>query len=148
MGDDWRASLTNKHEIKGFKIEIQETISAEKKLKLKLTNHYIRYLGAYNRFYDANGNAMSVPEWQSDNFIANLMTSALNIQYDDLRFIGHIQPINNIMAIPIAADPGKLEVTIEFPQNAVSQHLRRWPVDGREHLAQDAHRRRNPDRRL
>jgi hypothetical protein len=122
-GDDWRASLTNTREINGFKIEIPETNSAEKKVKLKLTNFYIRYLGAYIRFYDADGNAMSVPEWRSDNFIANLITEVINIQYDDLRFIGQIQPINNIMAIPIAADPGKLEVTIEFPPDAVSASI-------------------------
>jgi hypothetical protein len=123
FGDDWRASLTNTREINGFKIEIQETVSGEKKLKLKLTNFYIRYLGAYIRFYDADGNAMSVPEWQSDNFLANIITEVMNIQYDDLRFIGHISPINNIFAIPIASDPGKLEVTVEFPQNAVSASI-------------------------
>lgn len=122
-GDDWRASLTNTREINGFKIEIQETNPAEKKVKLKLTNFYIRYLGAYIRFYDADGNAMSVPEWKSDNFLANIITEVMNIQYDDLRFIGHIAPINNIFAIPIASDPGKLEITIVFPQNAVSASI-------------------------
>ena len=120
FGEGWRASVTNTREINGFKVEIAEADPATKKLKLRLTNHYIRYLGAYVRFYDADGNAMNVPEWRGDDFVGNIISAVLDIQYDDLRFLGYIQPINNFMAIPIASDPGKLEVNVEFPPDAVS----------------------------
>lgn len=121
-GKGWRASLTNTGEINGFKVEIEQ-YPGQRVLKLTLTNFYIRYLGAYIRFYDANGSAMSLPAWKSDNFVANLMTQFIDIQYDDLRFIGLINPINNIMAIPIRLDPGKLVVVIMFPPNAVSASI-------------------------
>lgn len=120
-GDNWRATLTNLEPVHGLGAHIEIVDAAKKQIKITLSNTYIRYLGAYIRFYDASGSVIKVSDWKTDdNTIATIMTEVLDIQYDDLRFIGHIQPVNNVFAIPIIADPGKLEVTVTFPSNAVS----------------------------
>ncbi|AHF00151.1 hypothetical protein [Thioalkalivibrio paradoxus] len=123
-GDDWNATLQNSRVVHGMKTAMEVLDRDKRKVKLTLTNEYIRYLGAYIRFYDADGNAMKVPDWNADaGIITEVINEALDIQYDDLRFIGYIGPVNNVMAIPIVADPGKLEVTLTFPPDAVSASI-------------------------
>ena len=120
-GEAWNAALTNTGAVDGLQTQIDIVDSAKTQVKLTLRNTYIRYLGAYIRFYDASGNAMPVPTWRTDdNTVANIINDVLDIQYPDLRFIGHIQPVDNVFAIPIVADPGKLEVTVTFPERATS----------------------------
>ena len=94
--------------------------AGKKQIQVSFSNSYIRYLGAYIRFFDADGNAISVPNWKPDDAgIIDDIINALDIQYDDLRFLGYISPKNNVMAIPIPPD-GQLDVKVTFPANAVS----------------------------
>jgi hypothetical protein len=119
-GEDWRVALANTTTISGMYIDADVTDSANKKVKLTFSNIYIRYLGAYICFFDTNGDAMKVPDWKpDDNWVATVTTDILNNQYDDLRYLGHIGPVNNIFAIPIVGDPGKLTVTVTMPKGAV-----------------------------
>ena len=48
---------------------------------------------------------------------------ALDLNYDNMRFIGWMSPINTAFAIPISADPGQLVVKVTFPENAVSANI-------------------------
>jgi hypothetical protein len=61
--------------------------AANRQVRVDFSNQYIRYLAAYVRFFDADGNAISVPNWKPDGAgIVDDIVSALDIQYDDLRF--------------------------------------------------------------
>ena len=123
-GDAWNASLQNSGSVYGMTTTIEVLDRDKRQVKLTLTNEYIRYLGAYIRFYDAAGNTLKVPDWSADaGIITEVINAAIDVQYDDLRFIGYISPVNNVMAIPIVADPGKLEATITFPADAVSASI-------------------------
>lgn len=119
-GDNWNASISNTDYVSGLKTSISILNAANRQIQIDLSNQYIRYLGAYIRFFDADGNAISVPTWKPDDggFIDDII-NALDIQYDDMRFIGFISPKNNVMAIPIPPD-GELSVKVTFPANAVS----------------------------
>jgi hypothetical protein len=119
----WQPTLQNTDEVHGLTAQIQVLNADNNQLQLTLSNTYIRYLAAYIRFFDASSppNAISVPNWTPDDGgIASTVASAMDIEYDDLRFLGIISPVNNILAIPIVADPGVLQVNITFPPGAVS----------------------------
>jgi hypothetical protein len=119
----WQPTLQNTDEVHGLTAQIQVLNAANNQLQLTLSNTYIRYLAAYIRFFDASSppKAISVPNWTPDDGgIASTVASAMDIEYDDLRFLGIMSPVNNILAIPIVADPGVLQVNITFPPGAVS----------------------------
>lgn len=116
--DDWTPALQNTDDVSGLTASIEVLNAANSQLQLTLTNNYIRYLGAYIRFFDSGGNALSVPNWTPDGY-QDLIASLMDIQYDDLRYIGHMSPQNNFMAIP-CPPPGKLTVSITFPPLAAS----------------------------
>ncbi|MDD5266974.1 MAG: hypothetical protein PHO08_07580 [Methylococcales bacterium] len=118
-GDQWTAAISNTDYVSGLMTTISVVDSAKKQIQIDLSNQYIRYLGAYIRFFDAEGTIMSVPDWKPDDGgIVDDIINALDIQYDDMRFIGFISPKNNIMAIPIPPD-GQLSVKVTFPKGAV-----------------------------
>src|SRR4051794_7074265 len=116
--DDWQPALQNTDTQSGLTAQITVLNAAATQLQLTLTNDYIRYLGAYIRFFDAGGHAMSVPNWTPDGG-ADIATTIMDIQYDDLRYLGYLGPMNNIMAVPLPP-PGSLTVGITFPPHAVS----------------------------
>ena len=119
--DNWQAALGSTNTANGVQSTIQVLDSTKRQVQLTMNNSYIRYLGAYIRFFDADGNAISAPNWTIDDpGIIYSAVCGMDIQYDDLRYLGYMQPINNVMAIPIASDPGVLQVTFTFPENAVS----------------------------
>ena len=124
-GDDWNATLSNKGAVHGLTIDMKIVDAGKQQVKLTFKNTYLRYLGAYVRFYDADGKAMDVPDWKPDDeaIATTLIIDVLQNQYDDMRFLGYMQAVNNVMAVPIVSDPGELEVTITFPQDAVSASL-------------------------
>ncbi len=121
QADDWQATLGSTGTAYGLQTSIQVLDSARRQLRLTMSNTYVRYLGAYIRFFDAKGNAISVADWKIDNpdMTYNALRG-LNIDYDDLRWLGYIGPVNNVMAVPILSDPGVLQVTLTFPEDAVS----------------------------
>jgi len=123
-GDNWTAALSNTSTANGLETIIKVINSDTRQLQINMNNYYIRWLGAYIQFIDANGNAISTPNWQPDDggIVADVV-NALGLNYDNMRFIGWINPINTVMAIPIAADPGTLQVNVTFPANAVSANL-------------------------
>ncbi len=119
-GDDFSVQVANTTTVSGLSVEAAVVDAGKRQVKLTFKNIYIRYLGAYVRFFDANGVAMKVPSWKpDDNTVAVLTTEVLGNQYDDLRYLGHIGPVNNILAIPIIGDPGTLEVKVTMPAGAV-----------------------------
>jgi len=120
--ESWSASLAKTAPVHGLQMELEVVDATQRQIKLTLKNTYIRYLGAYIRFFDAEGNAMSVPDWKPDDggIIAGLITDVLDVQYDDLRFLGYVKPVDNVMAVPITSEPGELEVTLTLPDGAVS----------------------------
>jgi len=119
--DNWQAALGSTDTAHGLNAQIKVLDSTKRQIQLTMNNTYIRYLGAYIRFFDASGKAIKVPNWTIDDpgIIYNAVRE-LSIDYDDLRYLGYLQPVNNIMAIPIFSDPGVLQVNITFPANAVS----------------------------
>jgi hypothetical protein len=114
----WQPVLQNTDDVSGLTFQIQVLDASKNQLELTLSNNYIRYLGAYIRFFDASVNAMKVPNWTPDGG-GEPVASAMGIQYDDLRYIGHVGPQNNILAIPIPP-AGGLTAGITFPTGAVS----------------------------
>lgn len=116
------AKMANDKAISGFSASVTQVDPGSRKMVLKLENSYIRYLGAYIRFFDAEGN--TIKNWNDhDNTVAKMIRDVVDIDYDDLRFIGHIGPIATIMSIPIFSEPGELKVTIEFPEKAVRAQI-------------------------
>jgi hypothetical protein len=121
LGDGtWQAALANTGTVTGLTATISVLSASNRQISLTFNNTYIRYLAGYIQFLDASNNPVSVPSWSPDDpgIIYKAMTVG-DIQYDDLRFLGYIGPVDNVMAIPIAADPGVLQVNITFPPNAV-----------------------------
>lgn len=119
-GDNWTAALGSTNTAMGVTSTIQILDSTKRQIRLTMKNTYIRYLGAYIRFFDATGNAISLPGWQPDDTdLTYRGICDMGLQYEDVRFLGYIQPIDNFMAVPIYSDPGVLQVRITFPANAV-----------------------------
>ena len=118
-GDAWNAALANTSAISGFTAQIAVLDAAKKQLQVDLSNSYIRYLGAYIRFYDACGNPMSVPHWTPDDAgIVYDLAVDLGIQTDQVRYLGYLSPINSVLGVPIGPD-GTLSVKVTFPEGAV-----------------------------
>ena len=88
-GDQWNAAISNTDYVSGLMTSITIVDASQRQIQIDLSNQYIRYLGAYIRFFDADGNALSVPTWKPDDGgIVDEILDAMDIQYDDLRFIG------------------------------------------------------------
>jgi hypothetical protein len=115
--DNWSATLDVTNKVSGLLASVTVTNSATRQVKLHMENYYVRYLGAYIQFLDADGNIMSTPDWTPDAG-GSFFTSEL--QYDNFRGLGSIAPILAIMAIPVNADPGTMDATITFPDGAVA----------------------------
>ncbi|MES2932998.1 MAG: hypothetical protein V4805_05865 [Pseudomonadota bacterium] len=122
-GDAWNAALGSTGSAYGLNSTIKVLDASKRQVQLTMNNTYIRYLGGYIRFFDANDNALSVPKWKIDGEDSFTDPFFDAIQYDDLRYLGSIQPINTLLAIPIASDPGVLEVGITFPDKAVRAQI-------------------------
>jgi hypothetical protein len=116
--DNWQPALQNTDTQSGLSAQITVLNASTTQLQLTLTNNYIRYLGAYIRFFDSGTNAISVPKWTPDGG-ADIATTIMDIQYDDMRYLGYTGPMNNVMAVPFGP-PGTLTVGITFPPHAVS----------------------------
>jgi len=119
-GDNWNVAIANTGAVSGLTTTVKVLDAGKRQISISLANSYIRYLGAYIRFYDADGNPIKVPDWKPDDAgIIHDVVTAAGLQYDDIRFLGMLSPKNNVFAIPIPPD-GELSVQATFPANAVS----------------------------
>ncbi|BDV40332.1 hypothetical protein [Methylocystis bryophila] len=119
--DNWQAAVSNSAAISGCETSIAVVDSSKRQISIKMENSYIRYLTAYIRFYDANANPISVPSWKPDDagILYDAITELPNIQSDEVRYIGFLSPMNNVLAVPIGP-PGTASALVTFPENAVS----------------------------
>jgi len=121
-GDDWNAAVGNTG-VSGFNTTLTVADSGKQQVTVAMENNYIRYLTAYVRFYDAGGNAISLPNWTPDDAgITQELLADAGLQYDDVRVLGYLSPVNNVLGIPVGP-AGSLDVTFTFPQNAVSASI-------------------------
>lgn len=122
-GDNWQAAIANTSSISGCQTSITVLDAGKKRIKIDMANTYIRYLAAYIRFYDADGNAIKAPNWKPDDAgIVYDLVADMDLQYDDVRYLGYLSPMNNVMAIPVGP-AGDLSVTATLPANAVSASI-------------------------
>ena len=123
-GDNWTAALGNTNTANGLETSIKVVNSEKRQVQITMNNYYVRWLAAYIQFVDADGNTLKTPDWYPDDSgVVEDVINALKLDYDDMRFIGWINPIDTVFAIPVAADPGNLTVKITFPKGAVSANL-------------------------
>jgi hypothetical protein len=120
----WKAALANKESVHGWKTKIEVKDPTKRSLTVKMENTFIRYLGAYIRFYDINGKAIPVPGWHPyGRDFGDEVTATMDVQYDDLRYLGLLESVENVFGVPIVSMPGELEVDLDFPANAVSASI-------------------------
>lgn len=120
----WAVSLSNTNKVHGLQTSVQVTDGNTQTVKISMKNTFVRWLGVYIEFVDSNGKVMNVPAWQpNDNGIIQDIMSLLKLEYDNMRFIGWIAPVDTVFSIPIFADPGTFDVSITFPKGAVSANI-------------------------
>lgn len=118
--DQWTAAVTNTNKIDGLITTVEVTDSANMQVEITFENYYLRYLAAYIEFIDADGNVMSVPDWIPDGASHDW---GKPLEYDTLRWLGYMDPVLTISAIPVSSDPGTLTVSVTFPAGAVSANV-------------------------
>src|SRR3546814_17750463 len=55
----------------GLKVTLSDIDPANKRFTIKFSDNYIRYLGYYAIFYDAEGNKLSLKDWTPDGEDSN-----------------------------------------------------------------------------
>lgn len=118
--DQWSASVTNTDKVDGLTVAVTVTDAAAMQVEITFSNYYLRYLAAYIEFIDADGNVMNVPNWIPDG---NSHDWGKPLEYDNLRWLGYMNPVLTISAIPVNSDPGQLVVSVTFPEGAVSANV-------------------------
>ncbi|MCF6299919.1 MAG: hypothetical protein L3J52_02200 [Proteobacteria bacterium] len=123
-GDDWNVAIANTAEVNQLKFSVKVINAGKNQVEVTFNNSAFRYLGLYVTFYDAQGKAMSLPNWTpDDDGLANkLIVDAFDNQYDTMRFIGLVSPMNSVYAIPLPPT-GETSSTFTFPPGAVSASL-------------------------
>ena len=128
-GDDWTPALSVTGEQHGLTSSISNINQSKTQVTLNMKNHWVRWLGVYISFKDTNGNLIDIST--HDFGVESILDKAVE-QNNNYRFIGYLEPVNTILAIPISSDPGQLSngnnvsgdgVTITFPANAVSASI-------------------------
>lgn len=84
-------------------------------LRIRVTNEWLRFLGAYVEFHDAAGNAIEPPEWNSrlPGAVASLFDRHPTRRYLDL-----LSPIDTVFGIPLRAQTTVLNIPV--PVSAAS----------------------------
>lgn len=135
---DYRAALSIKNEQYGLKTKILDKgINSEGLpwVELKLSNYYLRHLGVYLVFYDADDNIIETPkEWFPEGQIADLLRMFFkDINIPDLRekfpslfkrrasYCGTLSPVTTFLGFPVRANPGKTKLKFTFPSNKVTK---------------------------
>ncbi len=133
---NWNASMTKSGFNDGMQSQLTLVNSSLKQVHINIQNSYIRYLGIYISFFDADGNVMDtsnvtldgVPnkKWWPNNedwsFMTSTTGSTLGLESNTMRFVDTVGPINTIMAVP--TDPkGETDIYITFPEGATSAKI-------------------------
>ncbi|MFB6455283.1 hypothetical protein ACE38W_08445 [Chitinophaga sp. Hz27] len=122
--DNWTAALSDTTETYGLQSSITVTDSTKRQVELTLKNYYIRCLGAYIQFVDADGNDMQTPVWfPDDDGYADTVVDGLGLNYDNLRFLGWVSAVETVYGVPVTGLPGELTIKITFPEGAVSARI-------------------------
>ncbi len=123
-GNDWSVAVANTSQVNQLLFSVKVVDAAKNQVEVTFNNYAYRYLGLYVTFYDANGNAMSLPNWtpDSDSIVNKLVVDAFNNQYDTMRYLGFISPMNSVYAVPLPPT-GEASSTFTFPPGAVSASL-------------------------
>jgi len=132
----WKATLSKEFAFQGVKSSITVEDAGKRRVRIQMTNTYVRYLAGYIQFFDADRKPLSVPSWQP---VAGLPTwievlekewDKLQFQTDSFRYLGAIDPIDTILAVPDFAFPGRLVgenkgygVEVDFPEHAASADI-------------------------
>ncbi len=117
----WTPTLSDDRRVHGLETSIHLVDATKRTVRIRMQNYFIRFLGAYIRFWDANGQAIAVPDWKPDSGSADVdVAREIDVEYQDMHYIGYLGPIDNIFAVPIDSEPGELNVDVSFPENAVS----------------------------
>lgn len=124
QGADWSVAVANTAPVNQLEFDVSVVDAAKNQVKVAFKNTAFRYLGLYVTFYDAQGAPMSLPNWTVDDqpLSTKIIIEAFDNQYDAMRFIGMISPMNSVYAIPLPP-PGETDATITFPPGAVSCSL-------------------------
>lgn len=122
--DYWTAALADTTETYGLQASIKVVDSGKRQIELTLDNYYIRCLGAYIQFLDADGNPMSTPNWYPDDGeLASEVMNAVKLDRDDMRYLGWVSAVDTIKGVIDTSVPGELVVKLTFPEGAVSANI-------------------------
>lgn len=115
-GDAWKATVDNVNIVHGMHVSVTVLDQTERRVRIRVENTYIRYLGAYIQFLDVDMQPMNTPTWRPDrgSFFNN------DMQYANFRGLGSVRPVTTVMSIPVVRDPGTLDVEVTFPEGAVA----------------------------
>ncbi len=114
--NNWQVALHRDDVVSGLWTRLSIVDAGRRRVRLSLRNNFLRYLGVYIRFRDAGGQPISLPGWRPDP--ATDLHDYEDHQEADVRYLGTIQPINTVLAVPIIGQEGGLEVEFEFPERA------------------------------
>jgi hypothetical protein len=117
--DAWNAAIANTGSM-GLTTKVTVIDASKQQIQIDMENSFIRYLGAYIRFYDACNNVLWLPDWKADDagIVHDVIANVLDQQYPETRFLGLLSPMNNVMAVPVGP-PGTLSAKVTFPPKAV-----------------------------
>ena len=132
QGDDWTPKLARTDTHDGMKCSITVHDADLRQIQVDVENSYVRYMGLYVSFFDAEGNRMDLSNvnyadrtnekwWPNESdwsFQTSNLGSTLGFEYDNYRYLATISPQNTLMAIPITP-PGSTSVYLTFPEDAV-----------------------------
>lgn len=88
------------------------------RLRVRVTNEWLRYLGAYVEFYDANDRPIEPPDWASP--LPGALASLFD-RHPTRRYLDVLGPIDTVFGIPLPALPSTLDIPV--PAGAASVKL-------------------------
>jgi hypothetical protein len=128
--DDWQPALTHTGRVDGLQMQLVEINPATQQFSIEFTDYYIRYLGLYMRFFDAEGNTIDLKSigWTPDGAdgplsVTHIIRECIGpmIEYDDLQFIGYMSGATTILGAPFIK--GFERIAITMPANAVAAEV-------------------------
>ncbi|HYC90928.1 MAG TPA: hypothetical protein VEO54_17045 [Thermoanaerobaculia bacterium] len=110
---------TRLHGLRTF-VEQPKTPGSGVRAHVRIENYFLRFLGVYIQFLDADGNIMQTPKWKPDD------SSGAPVYVEELpnlRWLDGPGPPDTILGIPNPLLPGSLEHDITFPEGAAAARL-------------------------
>ena len=129
--DAWRPAIASSDFQYGMKSELTLVSSVNQQVQVDISNNYMRYLGIYISFFDADGNVLDLSNvtiggkanqtwWPCDssfNLVSSTLGSDLGLESNTMRYVDLVGPINIVLGIPIPPD-GQTSIYFEFPEEA------------------------------